>query len=541
MTAQVQPAAPAESSWTPFTHASFTVLWGATVISNIGTWMSDVGAGWLMTELSPSPLVVAAVQASTTLPVFLFALIAGALADIMDRRRLLIVVNLLLTGAAALLTMLVALGLVTPGVLLLFTFLFGAGAAFIAPAWQAIVPQLVPRADLQSALALNSMGINVSRAIGPALAGTLIVSVGLAAPFAANALSGIAILLALVWWRPTAERQSALPPEQIGGAIIGDSRYVFNSRPLLDTLVRAAAFFVFGSALWSMLPLVARDLLSGGPRLYGLLLASVGAGAVGGALALPAIRRKLGPDRTVAAGTIGVAIAMATLAAISHPAVAALASLLAGLSWIAVLSGLNVSAQTALPDWVRARGLSVFLTVFFGSMAAGSLIWGQVAASLSISAALLISAAGAVAAIPLVHRFRLNRGAEMDLAPSLHWPAPVVAAPAAIDDGPVSIKVTYRVAAADGAEFASLMTVLGAARRRSGAYGWSVMRDSTDADLFVECWFEASWAQHLRHHERVSGADRVVQERVHALHRGAGPPDVAHYLPLSGSAAPGSE
>ncbi len=307
------------SAWTPFGHAAFAVLWGATVLSNVGTWMGDVGAGWLMTELSPSPLIVAAVQAATTLPIFLFALLAGALADIMDRRRLLMIVNAGLSVAAALLAALVAAGLMTPALLLGFAFLFGTGAAFIAPAWQAMVPQLVPRAELQGAIALNSMGINVSRAIGPALAGTLTVSIGLAAPFAANAISTIGIVLALWWWRPPARPATALPPEHIGGAIAAGVRYALHSRPLLDALARAAAFFVLTSAYWAILPLVVRDVLSGGPTLYGVLLGCVGFGAVTGALVLPVVRRRLGSDRTVAAGTLGTAAAMAAFAGVAEP------------------------------------------------------------------------------------------------------------------------------------------------------------------------------------------------------------------------------
>ena len=417
---------PASGPWAPFAHRAFAVLWTATVISNVGTWMNDVGAGWLMTELSPSPLVVAAVQAATTLPVFLFALPAGAVADIVDRRRLLLVVNVMLGAAAAGLAALVAWGAMTPALLLLFTFLLGSGAAFLAPAWQAIVPRLVPREELPSAIALNSMGINVSRAIGPALAGALIVAAGLWAPFTVNALSFAAIIAALLWWTPPEAPPRRLPPEHVAGAIWAGLRHAAANGPLRATLLRAGAFFLFASAYWATLPLIARTVLGGGPTLYGILLGAVGAGAVGGALVLPAIRTSLGTDRTVAAGTLGTALVLALFAVVPSPVVAGAASALAGASWIAVLSSLHVSAQTALPDWVRARGLSVFLTVFFGAMSAGSLLWGQVASTMGIPAALLIAAAGAVVTIPLTWRAKLGQGAGLDLAPSLHWPAPPV-------------------------------------------------------------------------------------------------------------------
>lgn len=391
----------APGAWAPFAHLPFAVLWIATVVSNVGTWMNDVGSGWLMTELSPSPLVVAAVQAATTLPVFLFALLAGAIADIVDRRKLLLIVNAMLGVTATALALIVAADIMTPALLLLFTFALGTGAAFLAPAWQAIVPKLVPRPELSSAIALNSMGINVSRAIGPALAGFLIVALGIWSPFAFNALSFVVILAALWWWTPPEEQKRKLPSEHISGAIRAGLRYAMNSTPLKSTLLRAAAFFAFASAYWAMLPLIARQVLDGGPTLYGILLASVGAGAVAGAVFLPRIRKALGADKTVAAGTAGTALVLSAFAIIPNPAVAAVASALAGLSWIAVLSSLHVSAQTALPDWVRARGLSIFLTVFFGAMSGGSLVWGQVASTWSIPTALLIAAGGCAPANPI--------------------------------------------------------------------------------------------------------------------------------------------
>ncbi len=520
----------APGAWTPFGHAPFAVLWTATVVSNVGTWMNDVGAGWLMTELSPSPLVVAGVQAATTLPVFLFALLAGAVADIVDRRRMLLVVNALLGVTATALAFVVTLDAMTPSLLLVFAFLLGTGAAFMAPAWQAIVPKLVPRPELPAAIALNSMGINVSRAIGPALAGFLIVALGIWSPFALNAASFAVILAALWWWSPPEAPSRRLPPEHVGGAISAGLRYAMNSSPLKATLIRAAAFFAFASAYWAMLPLIARQVLGGGPTLYGILLASVGAGAVAGALILPAIRRRLGPDRTVAAGTLGTALVLAAFAVVPDPAVAAAASALAGVSWIAVLSSLHVSAQTALPDWVRARGLSIFLTVFFGAMAGGSLIWGQIASSAGISAALLIAAAGALTFIPLTWWAKLGQGEELDLAPSMHWPEPIVALDRTEERGPVMIQIAYRVEPGDLVAFREAMADLARARRRGGGYGWTLMQDAEAPERFVETWYEASWSGHLRHHERVTGADRALQDRVLALHRDPSPPQARHFL-----------
>lgn len=528
---ETRPAAPARSgAWAPFQHAAFAVLWIATLVSNVGTWMHDVGAGWLMTELSPSPLVVAAVQAATTLPVFLFALPAGALADIVDRRRLLIVVNLFLGAIATLLAVLVALGAVTPALLLVITFAMGAGAAFMAPAWQAVVPQLVPREELTSAVALNSMGINISRAIGPALAGFLIVAYGMVVPFLLNALSVIGIIAALLWWRAPAARESKLPPEAVVPAMIAGVRYASRSAPVKATLLRAAAFFLFASSFWSLLPLTARQVLAGGAGLYGVLLGCLGAGAVAGAILLPKLKERLGPDRTVMAATIALAGVIVSMALVPNATLAAIAAVLAGVAWISVVSTLNVSAQTALPNWVRARGLSIFLMVFYGSMTAGSLIWGQLASVVGIPGALLTAAAGALVAIPLTRSAKLNQGEAMDLAPSMHWPEPIVSGEVAADRGPVMIQVVYEIEEKDRDRFLELVRQLADARRRNGAYGWSVMQDLETPTRFVETWHEASWVQHLRHHERVSGADRLVQEQLWKLNRSDHPPSAVHLV-----------
>lgn len=520
----------AVNSWAPFARKPFAVLWIATVISNVGTWMNDVGAGWLMTELSPSPLVVAAVQAATTLPIFLFAMLAGAMADIFDRRRMLIVINSINLVIVSALAVAVSAGTMTPTLLLVFTFLIGTGAAFLAPAWQAIVPKLVPREELGSAIALNSMGINVSRAIGPALAGFLIVTVGLWSPFAINAASFVVILIALVWWKPEVEKVGTLPHEHVRMAMITGLRYARNSKPLRATLVRSGAFFLFASAFWAMLPLIARNVLGGGPTLYGTLLASLGAGAVAGAIVLPTISKKLGPDRTVALGTLGTAIVLIVLAVVPNNIAAACAAALAGLSWIAVLSSLNVSAQMAVPNWVRARGLSLSLTIFFGSMSAGSLIWGQIAGMASIPTALIAAAVGALLLIPLTWRAKLGQGAEMDLSPSSHWPQPLVEAPNAEERGPVMIQVRYEIDPERQLAFTKAMSDLAYARRRSGAYRWTLMQDAQSPHRFVESWFEASWIDHLRHHERVSVEDKRIQDKALSFDIRNSPPAAEHYF-----------
>ena len=505
------------------------MLWSATVVANVGTWMYNAASGWLMTSLNPDPLIVSMVQVATTLPMFLFALPAGALADIVDKRKLLVVTEIAITAVSAIYAAIVWLGLATPGNLLLFTFLVGAGGALTAPAWQSIVPQLVPRRDLQPAVAANSVGFNVSRAVGPALGGVIVAWIGIAAPFWLNAVSNLGIVGALLWWRSPRAQISHLPVERFGSAMRTGFRHARNNPHLRATLIRGAAFFLFASAYWALLPLVARTQVAGGPDFYGFLLGAIGAGAVGGAVALPWLRAKLGPDRLVAAGTLGTAVTLALFGLAHDSATALSASVIAGVSWIAVLSSLNVSAQVALPEWVRGRGLAMFVTAFFGAMTIGSAIWGQVAGMVGLPAAHFIAAAGAVAAIRLTWRWKLQTAAGLDLTPSMHWPAPIVAHEVEQDRGPVLVTVEYRIDPKDREPFLAALEKLAHERRRDGAYAWGVFEDAAEEGRMVETFLVESWLEHLRQHERVTNADRVAQDAVRRFHI-EGAPKVTHLI-----------
>lgn len=523
----------AASPWRPFRHSAFALLWTATLVSNTGTWMHEVGAGWLMTTLSPSPAVVALVQAATTAPIFLFALFAGALADRIDKRRFLITVNALAAIVVGVMAGTTALGLMTQGLLLAFTFLIGTGAAMMAPAWQAVVPLLVPRESLPAAIALNSMGINIARAIGPAAAGVLITSVALSAPFVANALSHLLILVALLVWKPVpVQSLRSLPPEPLLGAMLTAVRHAAHNAALQSTLVRSLGFFSFASAYWALLPLVARGIPGGGPELFGWMMTSVGAGAVAGALGLPKVRRRLNASILAALGTVVTALAMVLLAVATLPAVALGGSLLGGLGWIIVLTSLNVSAQTALPDWIRGRGLAISLMVFFGSMAAGSAAWGQVAAASSIEVALLAAAVGALLAIPLTWRAKLGRGEDLDLTPAMAWADPVLSPTfeGDPDRGPVMVTIEYRIEPADQTGFLAAVRALAGERYRDGAYQWAVMQDAADPWSWTEWFLVPSWAEHLRQHDRATAHDLSLHARTRAFHRGAEPPRVRHLL-----------
>ena len=403
---------PATSAWSPFRHKAFALLWTATLVSNTGTWMHDVGAGWLITDLSASPTVVALVQAATTLPIFLFALLAGALADRVDKKRYLLTVNALLFVVVTAMAYIVNTNLMTPVLLLAFTFLIGTGAAFMAPAWAAIVPALVPRENLAPAIALNSLGINISRAIGPAIAGSLITIVGLSGPFFANALSFFVIFAALLFWCPTSTAPARQPrPENGYWQSIGEGiRHARGNSRLKQTLVRALAYFIPASGFWALLPLVARALPNSSAETYGLMLASVGLGAVFGALLLPRLRQKISLNQQSLLGCLilGVAIIGLVYAQDQHPAF--IATFAAGLGWISVLTAMHVSAQTALPDHVRARGLSILLMAFYGGMALGATLTGLLADIVNLETALLAAGILVILNLGLGGRLKLNEG-----------------------------------------------------------------------------------------------------------------------------------
>jgi MFS family permease len=522
------PGAPLTAVLRPFRQTVFTVLWTATVVANVGSWMYNASAGWLMTLLNPDPLIVALVQVATTAPMFLFALPAGVLADVFDRRRFLIGVEVALTVLSAIFAALVSLELARPGNLLVFTFLLGAGAALAAPAWQAIVPALVAREDLTGAVAANSVGINVSRAIGPALAGVLIGAIGMASPFWVNAASNLGIIVALLWWQSPERAQAHLPAERLRSALRTGLRYARHNRHLQATLMRALGFFLFASAYWALLPLVTRSQIAGGPELYGILLGAIGVGAVIGAFALPWLNQRLGTDWLVALGTLGTALTLVLFGLARAPTTAIVASFIAGMSWMANVSSMSVSAQLALPDWVRGRGLAMFSTVLFGGLTLGSAVWGQVAGMVGLPLAHFVAAAGAVLAIPLTWRWKLQTAAGLDLRPSMHWPTPTLAGEIEPDRGPVLVTVEYRIDPVQRAPFLLALERVARQRRRDGAYAWGVFEDAAVPGRFLETFLVESWLEHLRQHERVTHADRRLQDAVQQFQKGV--PEVTHFL-----------
>lgn len=516
------------SAFSPFKHRIFMMLWIATLVSNIGTWMFNVTSGWVMTGLSSSPVMISMVQAATTLPVFLFALPAGALGDLFDRRKLLIWTQIFLAAVLLLFTALLWIGSVNAWILLLFTFVIGTGSAFAMPAWQAIVPRLVPRDTLSSAIVLNGISMNIARAIGPALGGFILAAAGAVATAFLDAISYLAVAAALLWWRTSTAQDNALPRERLAGAMRAGIRFAFHSRPLRHTLIHALAFFMCASAYWALLPLIAKDTLQGGPSLYGILLTALGIGAVSGAFLLPVMKKHFSTNTIMIVATTVTTLSSLLFAYGGHAVIGMAAGFTGGVSWIMAVSLFSVSAQMALPDWVRARGLAIFQMVVFGAMAAGSLSWGQVTEMIGLSKALTASGLLALLLIPITARFKLNLGEHHDYTASGHWsdPAPVI--PVSHDHGPVLVTLEYRIDDADRAAFYVLMQELEITRRRDGAIQWGFFEDVEDHGRFIEMFTVESWVAHLRQHARVSVSDKLLQNKIFALHRGETSPRVTH-------------
>ncbi len=521
-------AKPAVGTFAPLAQPTFAVLWVATILGNVGSFMRDVASAWLATDLSSSPAAVATIQAAATLPVFLLAIPAGVLSDILDRRRFLIVIQIGLAGVSGTLAVLAWQQGLTIEILIGLAFLGGIGAAMMGPTWQSIVPELVPANTLRQAVALNALGVNIARAIGPATGGLLLAAFGASVTYGVDLVSYLFVIAALVWWKRPAQAADPLR-EHFFSAFRAGLRFTRAHSKLHVVLARAAVHFAFGSSVWALLPLVARQLLHGGAGLYGVLLGAVGAGAIIGALTMPRLQKRLDADGLVLLSAIVTAIVMAALS-IAPPVWLALPLLLLlGAAWITALTTLGGAAQAILPNWVRGRALAVYQMVFNGALAGGSLLWGFVAQAMGTPHALLIAAAGLVIAALLLNRLRLPRGEE-DLGPAGHWPEPEMAAEIAHDRGPVMILIEYCIPAANRDAFLRAVHKLSEERLRDGAFNWGVMEDPANPELLTEWFLVESWAEHLRQHRRVPNADADLQRDVARYHVATEPPRVRHLL-----------
>ncbi len=528
----------------PLANPLFRALWIASIASNVGTWMQDAGSGWLMTSLTSSPLLVALIQAATTLPIFVFALPAGALADMVDRRKLLILSQILAVGAAAALAVLTWLGLTNALTLLCIEATLGFAAGLSGPAFQAITPELVDRDIMPRAIALNSIGVNIARAIGPALGGLTIAAFGPAAVFAANAMLTGSVAVVLYRWNRRVT-PSHLPPEHFVSAVLAGLRYARGAPLLKAVLIRTFVLFLFASALLALLPLIGRRTLGLRADQYGLLLGAMGVGALAAAVVMKRLLAGITPDRLLSASAAVLGVAMLGLAFSRSllPALGAMA--VAGAAWIIIVSTLNGAAQSATAGWVRARSLAIYLVFFQGALAAGALLWGGLASYTGTAIAIAAAALGMLASLPLAWIFPL--AGRMDLEPSLDWQMPVVRLDDPEDRGPVMITVEYRIDPQQLGAFGDAMRLLERARRRDGAYQWGLFEDTTAPGVMIEYFLVASWLEHLRQHERRTRDDVPVQARVTAFHLDADPPRVRHLvapgraltaqLPLSAASA----
>lgn len=521
------PAAP--GAWAPLQISMFRALWLAIMGSNIGTWVNDVAAAWVMAERTGSPLMVALVQSATTVPIVLLALVAGTLADIVDRRRYLLATQGWMLAVAATMAVLTHLDMLSPTLLVVLTFCMGCGAAMAMPAQAAIVSELVPPPMLASAVALNSIGINIARSLGPAIGGVIVAQLGATWAFGFNAISFAAMLVVLLRWKRD-PKVSSLPPEGFGAGLKSGLRYASRAGHLQAVLIKSAGFFFFASAMTALLPVVVRGQMQGGAGQYGMLLGCVGIGAVSGALLLPKLRARLDRDLLVLLATLALALSLVGLALLRSWVLLPLAMLVNGFAWITVLSSLQIAAQTAVPAWVRARALALYIMVFSLGMAAGGLCWGALAQRSTPTLALLVAAVGSVVAGLLVWRVRISGTEELDLRPAGHWPAPELSVAVAHDRGPVLVTVEYRIDAADRAAFHACMRLLGRVRRRDGAVLWGVAEDVASPGVHLEYFVTASWLEHLRQHERITSDDKAVQEQLRALHRGERHPVVRHFV-----------
>jgi MFS family permease len=504
-----------ESRWGVFSSVAFTVILVASSISNIGIGMFDTSMSWLMTSLNPDPMMVSAVQVATSLPMFLLTFPAGALVDIVDARRLLIGSQIAVAAISVGFAAVVSLHWATPSILLATTFFLGVGGALAAPGWLLITPMLAPREHLDSAIAINNTSFNVSRAIGPALGGFTIAAISIDVPFWCYCVGNLTLLAAILWWRAPRRIQETLPAERLTSALRTGLRYTRYNRDIDSTLIRAVAFFIFASAYWALLPLVARNQMHNGAAIYGVLLGMIGLGSIVGSFGLNWLKERLGPDRLAALGTVGTIAALTMYGAAREPFLAMAASLVAGASWIIVMTTLFVSAQVALPEWVRGRGLAIFLTVYFGAMTLGSALWGKVASAEGLPTTLYLAAGGAFLGLILTWGRKLQTAAGLDLSPAMHWRTPVFVQRVDDDEGPVLVTVEYKVNPQDRAPFLAAMQQIGRERRRDGAYAWNVFEDAAEVGRIVETFLIQSLLElkHLR--ARVTEADRMIEQQAH--------------------------
>ena len=516
------------SPFAPLSVPTFRMLWLTWLAANTCMWMNDVATAWLMTTLTSSPVLVALVQTASTLPVFLLGLPSGALADILDRRRYFMATQFWVAAVAVVLCLAILWGGLNAYMLLVLTFANGIGLAMRWPVFAAIVPELVNRQQLPAALALNGVAMNASRIIGPLVAGAIIASAGSAWVFVLNAVLSLIAGFTIMRWRRT-PTPNPLGRERLTSAMRVGLQFVRESPRMRAVLARISIFFLHATALLALLPLVARDLEGGGAGTFTLLLACMGTGAISAALFLPRLRQRMSTEILVARGTLAQAIGTAVVAFAPTVYIAVPAMVLAGAAWITTANSLTVSAQLALPNWVRARGMSIYQMCIMGATAAGAALWGQVAALTSVHVSLAVASVTGIAIMALVQRMVRDRSDDEDLSPSRAFKVPQAQTPPAAGLRLVT-SIEYFINPARAAEFRAVMQESRRARIRQGALSWELQHDIADPRRYVERIVDESWTEHLRRFDRVTASDVALRDRKFAFHVGDAPPVVSRYV-----------
>lgn len=514
-----------KSPLAPLRHQTYRTIWIASLASNFGGLIQAVGAAWMMTSLSSSENMIALVQASTSLPIMLFSLISGALADSFDRRRIMISAQLLMLVASVMLTVFAWYGWLTPWLLLFFTFMIGCGTALNNPSWQASVGEMVPREDLPAAVTLNSVGFNITRSVGPAIGGAIVAVAGAAAAFLVNSLSYFALIYALMQWKLPAPT-SQLPREQLGAAISAGMRYVAMSPNIGKVLVRGFLFGLSASAILALMPVVARDLVHGGALTYGVMLGAFGFGAIGGALISARLREALSSEWIVRVAFLGFAFSAGVTAISTSAILTSLVLTVSGACWVLALSLFNTIVQLSTPRWVVGRALSLYQTLTFGGIALGSWVWGSLSEVHGVSIALLLSCLLMLFGVLVGYLLKMPAFASLNLDPLNRFVEPSLRLDIKPRSGPIAILIDYEIDDSDLPEFMALMTERRRIRIRDGARNWNLMRDLENPDIWTESYHVPTWVEYVRHNHRRTQADAEAWDKLLTLHRGEGRPRV---------------
>jgi len=513
------------STLAPLRHETYRTIWFASIASNFGGLIQAVGAAWMMTMITASGDMVALVQTSTALPIMLFSLVSGALADSFDRRRVMLTAQCFMLAVSALLSIFAFFGILSPWLLLFFTFLLGCGTALNNPSWQASVGDMVPRADLPGAVTLNSVGFNITRSVGPAIGGIIVAAAGAAAAFAVNTMSYFALIYALMRWKPTYPA-TTLPREALGSAIFAGLRYISMSPNLQKVMLRGLIFGISASSILALLPIVALELVVGGPLTYGLMLGSFGIGAIGGAVLNARLRERFSSETIVRLSFAGFALSAAIAAFSPISAITCLGLVISGACWVLALSLFNTIVQLSTPRWVVGRALSLYQTVTFGGIAGGSWIWGIAADNYGVANALLMSAVVMLFGIVIGLKFAMPAFETLNLDPLNRFTEPALGLDITPRSGPVVIQVDYEIDDLDVPEFLKLMGERRRIRIRDGARNWALMRDLEKPGSWTETYHTPTWVEYIRHNQRRTQVDGENTDRLRALHRGEAGPHV---------------